>query len=142
MSRAQVYHTNYQFDRDPQRPTVPTVNAITTERARKLSAKDKRVIAKLADEIRTLEEWGCFTDEQPLEDDVVLNLIVIPTEVDGEVKVRIGIRGDMDKREVRTDTELPSVEVRTLSMIRLLNERRDGRDIVTLDVPKAYYQTE
>lgn len=66
--------------------------------------RDPRVQAKYKQEIETLHKWNCFTDERPNEKDIILSLIVIPTEVDGKVKTRIGIRGDMDEREVEVDT--------------------------------------
>eukprot|EP00388_Colpodella_angusta_P004466 GDKJ01014698.1.p1 GENE.GDKJ01014698.1~~GDKJ01014698.1.p1 ORF type:complete len:959 (-),score=75.14 GDKJ01014698.1:120-2996(-) len=123
-------------------PAYAQVNALTTTRAKKVSAKDPRVRSKINEEIEVLSKWGCFADEMPSENDVVLKLIIIPTEVDGKIKVRIGIRGDLDERDVEADTELPSVEIRLLSLIRILNDREKGYEIVSLDVPKAYYQTE
>lgn len=118
------------------------VNALTTVRAKKLSMKDPRVQAKYMQEIETLHKWNCFKNELPLEGDVVLSLIIIPTEVDGKVKTRIGIRGDMDQREVEVETELPSMEIRLLALIKILTDRKNGSSVISLDVPKAYYQTD
>lgn len=79
VSRTQISHI-------PQ-----TDNALTVGRAVKLSMKDPRVKEKYRQEIETLHKWNCFTDELPKKEDIVLSLIVIPTEVDGKIKTRIGI---------------------------------------------------
>lgn len=64
--------------------------------------------------------------EEPKHGDTVLELIVIPTEVDGKVKVRIGIRGDKDDRIVDTKTELPGQHIRLLALISLLEKKTYG----------------
>lgn len=99
---------------------LAAVRALTLKRPKKLSRKDPRVIKEMTNEIQKLFQWNCFIDELPNKDDIVLDLIIIPTEVDGRVKVRVGIRGDRDPRkDVDTATELPPTEVWLIGIIKM-----------------------